>query len=312
MSDEPVGYLGGDTQAPGDDPYAASPGGHDDPYGQGGGGPADGGQDDEEVAGYLGGSDGEPEELPALPAQADGGAAAYSHRDFMGDDEAAVADPYADPYAAPAEEFEDPYALPPEAPAYEDYEGYDTEAMAQADPGYFDSMGHDEGADPHEPSDYGTATTEMYADEDDSPKTISQQDAESIIRRITTKRILPPESQTAPVSPPRLTASEGGLRIWPILLVMVILGAGGVFVFRVQLAEQFPWLAPYLGVELKQEVTTEIVDVIPREVKLKRALQEKVLKSELKAFGLSKDELKPATPVDANAPGGTKAPEGPK
>ncbi|RMG11311.1 MAG: hypothetical protein D6731_15745 [Planctomycetota bacterium] len=283
--DEPVGYLGGAT---GEDPYAV-----EDPYGQESEG-------DGEVAGLLGGATGE-EELPALPAAED---AAYTARDFMDSGEESYADPYADPYAETT--YEDPYALPP-SDDYGDYEGYDDAAAADSDPSYFDSMGHED-YDPHA-TDVATRTAEPETQyDDDAPKTISQQDAESIIRRITTKRILPPDQEVKPV-PRKLTPSGGGLRMWPILVALLLLAGGAVWLFREPIAERYPQLAPYLGVELEQETPVEEIKVDPPEVVLKRKMLEKVRLSEMKAFGITEADLAPPKGASPR-PGSSPSPAG--
>jgi hypothetical protein len=287
MTDEPVGYLGGEEGDAYGDPYgdaAVDPYGdpaadaYADPYGGG---------DDGEVVGLLGGAQAE-EELPALPG-AEGGD--YSASDFMDSNEGAYADPYADPYA---DQADDPYALPP-SESQDDYEGYDAGAMAEDDPSYFDSMGHDDGYG----QDIETQSAEEYTEyDDDSPKTISQQDAESIIRRITTKRILPPD-QEKKISPRQLTPTGGGLRIWPILVVGLLLAAGGVLTFKEDIARAIPELAGILGVELETEKAPEEIDVEDPDAKAKRLMLEKVLKSELKALDVEASEL--------SATGGSKA-----
>jgi hypothetical protein len=284
MDEEPVGYLGGSVE---DDPYAepyADKGGGADPYG---GDHADSapGSDDEEVVGMLGGAAGD-EELPALgPAPGDG---SYAASDFIEGDET-YADPYADPYSQDGE-YDDPYALPPsQEDTFGDYEGYDA---GEGDPSYFDSMGHDDGYGPDEVETQSADDFTQY-DDDSSPKTISQQDAESIIRRITTKRILPPDQdQGKSVAPRQLTPTGGGLRIWPILIAVLLLGAGGVAMFTQEIAEMFPELAPLLGVTLETDKGPEVVNVEPKEVKRKRLMLEKVLNSEAKAFGMEKAEYK--------------------
>ncbi len=281
-NEEPAGYLGG-AQGPEDDPYkdaaSATPTA----------------TEDDDVAGFLGGAPGE-EDLPSLPGQQQDDAS-YSAHDFLESEEVEPAEnPYADPYAD-QDDYGDPYALPPsESSPYDEYEGYDAAAMSESDPSYFDSMGHDDS------QDVATATmptgyeTEEFTEDDSQPKTISQQDAESIIRRITTKRILPPESQKQ-VSPPRLTASSGGLRIWPILLITLVLAAGGVYTFRKPIAEAFPQLAGLLGVDLQQDVTVDPQPKEnPEEVK-KRAMMKMILQSEMKAFDLKKEDLEKAGPM---------------
>lgn len=296
--DEPVGYLGGEV---GSDPYgsqdddeiegylegssAASPYAKANPYGD----------EDEEIAGYLEGAPGE-DDMPMLPPVEEP-EANYSAKDFIDSDPAMDAyDPYAedDPYAASGEDY-----------GYDDYQ--------ESDASYFDDMGHTE-----EPA------TQKYAeepesfdeyDDPDQPKTISQQDAESIIRRITTKRIVPPEAEARPkpVVQQSYTQSGGGLRIWPLLVAFLILAGVGGFMFKQEIGQQlydlgYPDLAAMMGYEKPED--TVIVDTGPKETpeqKRARILKETVLKSELKAFGLKEKDLKPTAP---SAPAGTGAPAG--
>lgn len=297
MTDEPAGYLGGEDGEPYGDPYGEAA---VDPYGEpaadayadpyGGGGDEDG--EDGEVVGLLGGAQAE-EELPALPGTAGGD---YSASDFIDSNDGAYADPYADPYADTG--GEDPYALPP-AESQDDYEGYDAGAMAEDDPAYFDSMGHDDGYG----GDIETQSADEYTEyDDDSPKTISQQDAESIIRRITTKRILPPD-QEKKISPRQLTPTGGGLRIWPILVVGLLLAVGGILTFKEDIAKAIPELAGILGVELEQEKPPEEINTEDPKAKIKRLMLEKVLKSELKALDVKASDLAPKAATGPSAPG---------
>ncbi len=62
---------------------------------------------------------------------------------------------------------------------------------------YFDTLGHED-TENYSESSYDATMLGESEDGEDQPKTISQQDAESIIRRITTKRILPPEPPESP------------------------------------------------------------------------------------------------------------------
>lgn len=276
MSDEPVAYLGGD---------------------QGGKKPAD----DDEVDGYLGGQ-AEEEELPSLPPQESH--ESYSAKDFL-DNEVQEAPVEEDPYA-------DPYAQPAAAEGYGDYEGYDASAQ-QGDAAYFDSMAHggaatDEAAPPAE--EY--ASEEYGGDDPDQPKTISQQDAESIIRRITTKRILPPETSEKKVAvtpAPKLTEAGGGLRIWPILFVILIVGAMGLFFFGEELAKQFPELRPLLFWLPPEEKPPEIevVDRVDPNVVAKKKLLDMVLLSEAKAFGVAVKDVPAAAVAPAAGAGGKPA-----
>jgi hypothetical protein len=282
MSDEPVAYLGGDQGASEPPP------------------PPEG--DEEQVDGYLGGQGGEEESLPSLPPQES--RETYSAKDFLDSEQPAEAppeeDPYADPYGAPAATEEQPAG-------YGDYEGYDAAAVQQTDPAYFDSMAHSgEAAAEEAPPAEEYAADEGYGGDDpDSPKTISQQDAESIIRRITTKRILPPESTTekkTPLAPaPKLTEVGGGPRIFPLLVVVtLIVGALGAFFFGEDIATQFPGLRPYMP-WVKQEVAqAQVEQVKPKDPneEAKKAMLELILKSEAKAFGVALKDV-PAAPTAA-------------
>lgn len=284
MSDEPVAYLGGDQ----------------------------GQKPEEEVDGYLGGA-AQEEDLPSLPPQETH--EAYSAKDFLDSDEAAppTEDPYADPYA-------DPYGQPADASGgYGDYEGYDAAASAESDPAYFESMAHtgtavDDGAAPAE----GYAADDYGQDDPDQPKTISQQDAESIIRRITTKRILPPEStaekkpMVAP--PPKLTEAGGGVRIWPILFTLLVIGGMGLFFFGEDIAEQFPEARPlmfWLEPKVEEVKLDDPVKIDPNEVARKKLLEMVVL-SEAKAFGITVKDVPAAAPAaPAGKPGAPTAPSSP-
>lgn len=273
MSDEPVAYLGGDQ----------------------------GQRPEEEVDGYLGGA-AQEEDLPALPPQESH--ESYSAKDFLDAEEAppATEDPYADPYA-------DPYGA--SAAGYGDYEGYDAAASAEHDPSYFESMAHTGAAI----DDAAPAVDEYAADDGedpDQPKTISQQDAESIIRRITTKRILPPEStaekkpMVAP--PPKLTEVGGGVRIWPILITLLIIAGMGLAFFGEEIAEKYPEARPFLfwlPPKVDAPVVEEIQKVDPNEVARKKML-EMVLVSEAKAFGVTVKDVPDAAPVapKSGAPAG--------
>ena len=316
MTDEPVGYLGG---ASGDDPYGAPADDPHNPHTATDDAPADemeyalppAENPPEEVVGYLGGES----ELPALPAVEED-SAAYSHRDFMAGGEGGE-EYYEDPYGGdPYSQYEDPYggAATAEADYDDPYAGYDANAAADTDPSYFDSLGHDDDV-PETGMQTQTEVgydTEEFAD-DDQPKTISQQDAESIIRRITTKRILPPEQQQAkPLNRPQpLTPAGGGLKIWPILLVLVVLSGAGVYVFRKQIARLHPALSfldpqPPVG-----PMKSTQPKVNPEEVKKKKLL-EMVLLSEAKALGVDMKTLKnkkdpaPGKTADEKAPAKTE------
>jgi hypothetical protein len=300
MTDEDsVGYLGAAPSddpygAPADDPYTAT---EPDPYGDPYGAPAEeeeyslppaSSPPPDEVVGYLGGSDAPAEDMPALPPVEEHDPN-FSHRDFM--DEGGGEDYQDDPYADQG--YADPYEMPADQ-GYDDgaYDDYDSAAASDTDPSYFDSLGHTDDAET------GMATqtevgydTEEFAD-DDQPKTISQQDAESIIRRITTKRILPPEQQQAKAMsrPQPLSPGGGGLRIWPILVVLLLLSAGGVFVFRKTLAKKFDWLA-FLDPQKKQAGPVTTGPKIDPEAIKKKKLLKLVRTSEAKAFDMDPADL---------------------
>lgn len=276
MSDEPVAYLGG---AEGQKPP------------------------EEEVDGYLGGAASE-EDVPSLPPQESH--ESYSAKDFLDPDaggEAAVDDPYADPYGQPADA----------GGGYGDYEGYDAAASAESDPAYFESMGHAGTATDDEAPPADDYAADEYGDDPDQPKTISQQDAESIIRRITTKRILPPEStaekkpMVAP--PPKLTEAGGGMRIWPVLLAALIVAGMGLAFFGEEIAEQFPEARPllfWLPPKIEEVKLDDPEKIDPNEVARKKMLEMAVL-SEAKAFGLTPKDVPAAAPATSSTPGSTPA-----
>ncbi len=294
MSDEPVAYLGGDTGPTEEvDPYATAP----PPKKAAAKAPASG--DEEEVSGYLGGQAGE-EDLPALPPAES--KESYVAKDLLEKEpDAPEADPYADPYATGAAD-----QAPAEAPSeYGDYEA----PAAEADAAYFDSMGHSGSEEGTAEAPADEAPAEDYAtDEADAPKTISQQDAESIIRRITTKRILPPESEKkpSPAASTKLTEARSGAPVGPIILVLLLLGGFAVFLFGEQIAEAVPELRPLL---FWLEPVVEKVDITPIQVEdpqevAKKQLLALIIKSEAKAFGVPEKDVPPAA-------GGTKPPSAP-
>lgn len=296
MSDEPVAYLGGQAApSPDDDPYGAAKEEEVDGYLGGSGGSASPAED--EVDGYLGGSGGAEEELPALPAAES--KAGYSAHDFL--------DHEAEPEPEP--EYGDPYG----APADTGYEGYGDASTAVADDAsYFDGMGHED-------TSAAPSSVDAYADDygtDDQPKTISQQDAESIIRRITTKKILPTdegENRVAVAPPPKLTEAGSGVRVWPFVAMVLIALAAVVWGFDKEIDGMFPGLLPWVEQEVKPEVEV-IAPSDPPEVIAKRNLLKMVLQSELKAFKLTEGEIRPELPdkpVQVGEPGpGAGAPGG--
>ncbi|MCA8922625.1 MAG: hypothetical protein KDD82_12500 [Planctomycetes bacterium] len=284
--EEPAGYLGGHTGPAQDlDDYA-----EENPYGD----PSDEGgydaSDEEEVVGYLEGSEADGEDLPALPP-AEAEEEAYSAGDFIEDQ------PYEDPYASE----EDPYAT-----SDYDYEGYEEPAVE--DDSHFDQMGH---ASSEETQDFGYS--DDY-DDPDQPKTISQQDAEKIIERITKTR--PTATDAAPrLSPgPRLTPSRRGFRLGPlfaVLLIMLLTVGLGVVLAKEQVGAWlhemgFGELATMIGYE--PPAVVEVPDGPPPEsprARTTRLMKEAVLKSEALALELPDDAAKP--PADT---GGETTPPG--
>ena len=289
--DEPVGYLGGSTGQ--DLEYA-----EENPYGDPSdmGGYAD--SDEEEVVGYLEGSEVDGEDLPALPP-AEEDPANYTAGDFL-EDQPYEDQPYEDPYATE----EDPYAT-----SDYDYEGYEESAVE--DTSHFDQMGHTSG---EETQDFGYS--DDY-DDPDQPKTISQQDAEKIIERITKTR--PTATDTAPrLSPgPRLTPSRRGFRLGPLFAVfLILLLAGGLTVVlaKDQVGE---WLhgmgmtdlATMIGYQ-PPEVVVEDTGPPPesQEDRARRLMKESLLKSEALALELPDEAAKapdsPGGEAPGDAPGG--------
>jgi hypothetical protein len=240
--------------------------------------------DEGEVEGYLEGAAGE-EELPMLPPQESQGSqvADYSASDFIQHEE-------------PAEEAQDPY---------QDYQ-----APSEEDASYFDSMGHEGPSTVTE-----EAPPEEAVEGDDQPKTISQQDAESIIKRITTKRIVPPEGEGRPIqsySPPPMTRSGGGFRSGALLLIVgSILGLAVVAVslFGNEIGKALydngyrdiamGWPFNYQPPPVEDPVH---VVVEPPEVRKKREMLETIRRSERVALGV-KDDPKPGGAQTPGAPG---------
>lgn len=228
--------------------------------------------DEGEVVGYLEGAAGQ-EELPLLPPQES--QADYSARDFIQPDE------------------EEP--PPDDASDYQDYEA------AQQDASYFDSMGHDGQTTTDEPP------SEIAADGDDQPKTISQQDAESIIKRITTKRIVSTEAEPRPMQTFQqpMTRSGGGFRSGALLLIIgsiVGLGVVAVTLFGKEIGKfahdnGLAEVARALGYEPPPAVVVETGPPIDPETLKKNKMIETLKRSERIALGI-KDEPK--------APGGAQ------
>jgi hypothetical protein len=247
--------------------------------------------DDGPVEGYLGG-EAPPEALPALPPAEQ----QYSASDFI------AAPP--EPAPPPADDYAD--EAPVEAPAEDpqDYQQYGAEEV----------QGGDTGTSTIQDAPASEQTSEF--DEPGLPKTISQQDAENIIKRITTKKILPPE--VAASEGPRVTSSEltrrRGGKAGPLLVLVVILlgGAAGVFYFKDDIGPYLPkWAQEFIGYNPPEpEPTPEAVPTMTPEQKAQKALKDIVYESEYRAFGYtSKEDADKRNKVPgSDAPGGGPAP----
>lgn len=276
--EEPVAYLGGksgDSDAPADAGAATG--------------------DDAPVEGYLGGAAAEPqpEELPSLPPA--GVSAVYSASDFI---------------APPPEVDEEP---PPS------YDSYAADPVAEPAPEQSDMDQY--AAHPAEEPNPGTATvveapSEGSSDFDEPglPKTISQQDAENIIKRITTKKILPPDvaSNDGPrVNPPAELTPRGSPKLGRLVVILLILigGYGAAVYFNDQLA---PYLPPevypfifYTPPPAKVDDTKPIEDTPAQ--KKEKALRKIMLESEWRAFGYANEAEFVAANRELKS-GGAKAP----
>jgi len=234
--------------------------------------------EDAPIEGYLGG-DAPPDSLPALPPAA----ASYSATDFMPAQE------------APQENYADYANEPVEAPA--------------EDATQYEQYGHEEQATA--PEDYaadGTQTVpevppqEQSSEFDDPglPKTISQQDAENIIKRITTKKILPPEVAAAEgprINPPAEFTPRSGPKLGRIVFVLVVVlgGVGAAVFFKDDLK---PYVRQYLPKEVgdyiygeepppknEERIVTKQQWEIDRD-----AMQAKLLEAEWRALGYESAE----------------------
>ncbi len=281
--EEPVAYLGGQTGG-GKSGDAGAPG------------------EDAPVEGYLGGQAAEapPEELPALPPA--GVSAVYSASDFIApppevEDEPP---PSYDSYAA------DPVAEP--APEQADMDQYAANTADEPGPGTQTVV---------EPPSEGSSDF----DEPGLPKTISQQDAENIIKRITTKKILPPEvaqHEGPRVNPPAELTPRGSPKLGRIVVILLLLigGYGAAVYFNDQLAPFIPealypfiWYTPPPPPKVEPEKPKET------EAQMKeRLLREKVRESEWRAWGYSSlaeyesasKDMKSPKPAGTGGTGDTK------
>ncbi|HZV02716.1 MAG TPA: hypothetical protein VFF73_38770 [Planctomycetota bacterium] len=248
-----------------------------------------------QVEGYLGGqtSDAKPaeEELPALPPA--GVSAVYSASDFIAPppETEEEAPPAYDSYAA------DPVAEP--APAAADVEQYSHESTSGTK-----TVVEEPSSQPS--SDF---------DEPGLPKTISQQDAENIIKRITTKKILPPEvaaSDGPRVSPSPELTPRGTPKLGRIVVVMLlILGLyGGAVAFREDVGPFLPEvLWPYIFYTPPPPPPVEKPkDEMTPEMKKEKALRHMVFESEWRAFDYKNSQEFEAAQREAKTTG-TKTPD---
>jgi hypothetical protein len=229
------------------------------------------GEPEAQVEGYLGGqtSDAKPveEELPALPPA--GVSAVYSASDFI---------------APPPETEEEP---PPA------YDSYAAEPVAEPAPAAADveQYSHESTSGTKTVVEEPSSQPSSDFDEPGLPKTISQQDAENIIKRITTKKILPPE--VAASDGPRITPGpeltpRGTPKLGRIVVVLLlILGLyGGAVAFREDVGPFLPEvLWPYIF--YTPPPPTKPIDTTPTEtpeVKKEKALRHLVFESEWRAF----------------------------
>jgi hypothetical protein len=274
--EEPVAYLGGQAAEP-----------------------------DEPVEGYLGG-DAPPDTLPALPPA--GVSATYNASDFIpAPPEVTEDDPPLAEEAPPADET---------GPAYDTYAAEAPVAPEGAGAADFEQYGHAEEPQP----ETGTATvvepptgqdTASEFEEPGLPKTISQQDAENIIKRITTKKILPPDVAAADgrqVNPPSELTPRGGPKLGrAVFVLLIIFGViAGAVAFKQDLEPYIPsWLAAILGVETAPPVVTNNEEhVETKEEILARKFRAKVLESEWRAFGFnSKEEWEASRREAVKTPG---------
>lgn len=169
---------------------------------------------------------------------------------------------------------------------YEDYEeGYEDsyqDANQTATAEYEDSY-----EDSYNQSSMGPDESLMDDFDESLPQTISQQDAENIINRITRQKYDRSESQPR-AAPPKVRSparkSSAGLVI--MLLLLVILGGGA--------AAYFLYIKPlYFGepVEPKVIKTPGIIDVKTPDQIAEEVFRAGALASELNAFGVSESDL---------------------
>jgi hypothetical protein len=289
--EEPVAYLGGQAAAP---PPA------------------------EEVDGYLGGE----ASLPALPpAQQQ-----YQTTDFI----AATEEP--PPQGA---DFGAPVEAPPaqeEAAAYDQYAAT-TDNAAVADDQYSSTQVEDYSAAQTMTNDESPTTqTEMQAPpvetsgeftEPELPKTITQQDAENIIKRITTKKILPPEvaekegPRVVPTQDVLTPRAQPGLKTAPIIIVLLFALYGSAILFREQIHDAIPdptlrgWFdaATFYHKEEGPPPPPPVKED-PPDVKAKKEFLKSLRLSEEKALGLNDGEL--SQPAANPTTGGGEKKEPPK
>lgn len=270
--EEPVAYLGGQAAAP---PKKAEA---------------------EEVDGYLGGE----AALPALPPVQN---PSYGASDFI----AATEEP---PPPEPGADFGAPVEAPPaqeEAAAYDQY-------AAGAESDQYSGTQVEEYAAPTTTTDSPTTQSETPPaevsgefTEPELPKTITQQDAENIIKRITTKKILPPEvaekegPRVVPTQDVLTPRAQPGIKTFPIILVLLFALYGTAILFKEQIVTSIsdPTLRKIVAAVLfytEPEGPVKIDQPIedPPEVKAKKEFLGRLRASEAKALGLEDKDLVPA------------------
>jgi hypothetical protein len=289
--EEPVAYLGGQAAEAPPDPPA------------------------EEVDGYLGGE----ASLPALPPAQQ----SYQTTDFIAANE--------EPPPPQGADFGAPVEAPPaqeEAAAYDQYAATTDNVQAAADDQYSSTQVEDyaaaqtmtEESSPTTQSEPQPVETSGEFTEPELPKTITQQDAENIIKRITTKKILPPEiaekegPRVVPTQDVLTPRSQPGLKTLPIIIVTLFVIYGTAMFFREQIHDAISdktirdIVDAALFYSKADEKPPEVIKVEdPPEVKAKKDFVKRLRISEEHALGLNDGEL--SAPSD-NGPGGPKPPGG--
>ena len=124
-------------------------------------------------------------------------------------------------------------------------------------------------------------------------KTISQQDAESIIQRITTKKIPEESDLPTPITPKvELTRRDKGTKFGPVIAAVVILLVVALGLFHDSLGRQarsmeIHWLADLLGAPKEEKVAPKPPPK-PKETpeqRRKRLFEKRFMQSERMALG---------------------------